>query len=132
MRSLTSNTVSIPPWIADPTPAPKPGAFYVLLVSATPRLSETVTVTVRGAGADFNATFPASDFRSTSTTPTAVGKRIDVPFTQAGTVTVTAVVTGGPLATKTFEVVSGGRATTRPASLVPFALMLLALLRRRS
>ena len=157
---ITSNTVSIPPWIAVPTPAPKPGAFYVLLVSASPRLSETVTVTVRGAGADFNATFPSSDFRSTSTTPSAFSKRIDVPFTQAGTVTVTAVVTGGPMATKTFEVVSGGstgggsgggstgggsgggsasgggggdpKGCTSVPTLVPFALMLLALLRRRS
>ncbi|MDP2270588.1 MAG: hypothetical protein Q8K32_07620 [Archangium sp.] len=152
---ILSSTVSIPPWIAAPSPSPKPGEFYVLLVSAAPRLSETVTVTVRGAGADFNATFPASDFRSTSTIPTAVSKRLDVPFTQAGTVTVTAVVTGGPVATKTFEVVSGGatgggsgggsatgggsggggedapEGCTSVPTLAPLTLALLALINRR-
>lgn len=105
---VVSAPVHIPPWIAVPSPSPKPGEFYLLLVSATPRLSETLTVTVKGAGADYTASFPASDFRSNTTFPSAVPKRLDVPFAQAGTVTVTAVVTGGPVATKTFEVLAGG------------------------
>ena len=149
---IFSSTVGIPPWITVPSPSPKPGEFYVLLVTAAPRLAETVAVTVRGAGADFSATFPASDFRSTNSIPTTVPKRLDVPFTQAGTVTVTAVVTGGPMATKTFEVLAGGagggsatgggsggggeedvpEGCTSVPALAPLTLALLALIRRRA
>ncbi len=151
---IPSSAVNIPPWIAVPTPSPKAGAFYLLQVQATPRASETVTVTVKGAGADYTGTFPASDFRSTSTYPSAFPKIINVPvFTQAGTVAVTAVVSGGPMSTRTFEVLAGGSSgggagggsgaggggeedvpsgCTSVPMLLPFAMVLLALGRRRS
>lgn len=151
---ILSGTVHIPPWISVPSSPPTPGEFYLLMVTAAPRTSETVDVTVRGAGADYSASFPATDFVSTNSVPGAVGKRIDVPFTQAGTVTVTAVVTGGPMATKTFEVVAasasgGGSGSTGGGSgsgggggapesgctsvpmLLPIAMLLLGLRRKR-
>ncbi len=132
-----------------------PGEFSLLMVTAAPRVGETVDVTVRGAGANYSASFPSTDFVSTASVPGAVPKRLDVPFTQAGTVTVTAAVTGGPTATKTFEVLAGtangggsgatgggsgiggggdGASATGCTSVpmvLPLAMVLLALRRRR-
>lgn len=150
---LLSGSVHIPPWITLPTSPVTPGEFYLLMVTAAPRVGETVDVTVRGAGANYSASFPSTDFVSTASVPGAVPKRLDVPFTQAGTVTVTAAVTGGPTATKTFEVLagtangggsgstgggSGGGGDGAPATgctsvpmVLPLAMVLLALRRRR-
>lgn len=105
---LRSAAVSIPPWITVPAAPYNLGEFLLLAVSATPRLGETVDVSVRGAGIDFTSSFPASDFVSTSSTPSAALKQLNVTPTQPGTVTVTAAVTGGPTSTKTFEVLAGG------------------------
>lgn len=105
---LSSGVVNIPPWINVPEAPFKVGEFLFLTVAATPRVSETVDVTVKGAGIDFTRSFPASDFVSNNSTPTSSTKALDVAPTQPGTVTVTAAVTGGPVATKTFEVLASG------------------------
>lgn len=106
---VTSNTVSIPPFVKPPFTVPYTLGVNPLpsfSVTAAPRGAESVTVTAKGAGVDLTKTYTATEWMGTSSS-SSTGKFIEVTPTQAGTVTVTAQVTGTPVSTITFDVVAG-------------------------
>jgi len=106
---LTSPTVHVPPFVnvlANPVTV---GQNPLIILNAAPVGSETVDVHVSGGGVDYSHSYTAADFMTeTSGNVNTKTHAVDVTFTTAGMVTITASVTGGPMSTQTFAVVGAG------------------------
>ncbi len=99
---LTTPDVHIPPFIGDALLGTTVGTNPMIIIHAAPRGGETLDVQASGAGVTFSRSYSQADVGgSDSVMP-------DLTPSQAGALTVTAVVSpGGAVATKTFDVQGG-------------------------
>jgi len=105
---LTTNDVHIPPYI-QPSNGPLTAGYQTFVaITASPVGSETLDVHITGAGVDFTKTYTSAEIGPNGSDTVVLPS---ITPTQVGTMTATASVSTGPVATRTFDVVASGSGT---------------------